>query len=286
MKNALLVICLVLGFNAQAQCVAKAGANQHACLTHANSDTLILGGNYSGINTSGWQFQWFIKPISHGSSWVYHASDFLNDTALANPKLVNFPLADSLTLYLKVISPADTCVDSCLITHTQFIQHLGIFTHYPAVGDTFQLLEPNIGLQDGAIDSLEWLPHTYLINPFVPRPYSVATANISYRVVVHANGCTDTGAVFQHVIVHPMHLAEQPVREVEVYPNPVRDELHIRWPGQDGEIRIFDLAGHLMQQSTFRQGAADLKVSLPGGLYLVKVQTSRGKSHLQRLRVK
>lgn len=281
------MICLILGFNAQAQCVAKAGADQHACHTFSNtSDTLILGGNYSGLNTSGWQFQWFINPVSHGSSLVYHASDFLNDTTLANPKLVNNPLQDSIVFYLKVISPTDTCVDSCLISQAQFVQHLGIFYHYPAVGDTFQLLEPNIGLQKGAIDSVEWLPHSYLINPFVLRPYAIATANISYRAVVHADGCTDTGAVFQHVIVNPMHLKQQPVSEVEIYPNPVRDKLNIRWPGQEGEICIFGLAGDLLLQSTFRQGAAALNLNLPSGLYLVKVRARNGKSHQQRLRVK
>jgi hypothetical protein len=61
--------------------------------------------------------------------------------------------------------------------------------------------------------------------------------------------------------------------EVEVFPNPVSDELFIQPPGNEvGEYTLLDLQGREVEQVT-GQGATNLQVhSIPTGIYLLRLR--------------
>ncbi|GAA4453588.1 hypothetical protein GCM10023189_18870 [Nibrella saemangeumensis] len=78
--------------------------------------------------------------------------------------------------------------------------------------------------------------------------------------------------------------------QVLIYPNPVADRLQveIRGLGQTAKVGIFDLQGRQQGQWTVEpvEGAGQLNTplsDLPGGLYLLQVETANGVLHRQRV---
>jgi len=65
---------------------------------------------------------------------------------------------------------------------------------------------------------------------------------------------------------------------VEVFPNPVADQLNISWKeATAAEAAVFDLSGKQVAQSVLQTGEQSLAVgSLPSGMYVLKIQTQEG----------
>jgi subtilisin family serine protease len=89
-------------------------------------------------------------------------------------------------------------------------------------------------------------------------------------------GCldADTMAIFVQLATD---VNEAPmVESLEVFPNPVRDELQLQWPaaliGQEADLTITDLNGRLMHQQTIN-GSTGIPVGfLASGMYYVQIE--------------
>ncbi len=99
-----------------------------------------------------------------------------------------------------------------------------------------------------------------------------ATSNGNYAVQISYNNCVDTTSC---IAVNNVALCQDCVNEVQIYPNPVGDELNITQlsPNEKVEIFIYDLSGRkvLTPPTTQRLNLSDLKP----GKYVLKLNSSR-----------
>ena len=98
-----------------------------------------------------------------------------------------------------------------------------------------------------------------------------ATVNGNYAVEISYNNCIDTTACY---LVNNVSLCQQCNDDIQIYPNPVHDELNITQlnPNEKVEIFIYDLYGRMVlnPQTTQRLNLSDLKA----GKYIVKLKSS------------
>ena len=95
-----------------------------------------------------------------------------------------------------------------------------------------------------------------------------ATVNGNYAVEISYNNCIDTTACY---LVNNVSLCQQCNDDIQIYPNPVHDELNITQlnPNEKVEIFIYDLYGRMVlnPQTTQRLNFSDLKP----GKYIVEL---------------
>ena len=261
------------------QCIAEAGEDIVVCSDWNGLDTIQIGGNPTASGgtppyTYIWETSWAV------GSWTYTASDFLNDTTLANPSIVNS--GENLTFFLTVIdSESNICTDSMHVDFINFGTHLGYITYTIQQGDSiyltgwenifggfppFQYLwRPNHGLTDSTSLSFWAKPDT-----------SVAY----YITLTDSSGCSAVGAPVYFVNVTPLSidLLDKKETKIIVFPNPSKDQITINIEGNSAEIRIlefFDSKGQLVYTKETKEETIKLNIkSLNKGLYFYKITTS------------
>ena len=104
------------------------------------------------------------------------------------------------------------------------------------------------------------------------NPYFTASVNGNYAVEISYNNCVDTTACYP---VNNVALCQVCEDEIQVYPNPVWDQINISQINLNHniEILIYDMYGRLVMKpkTTQRFSLHDLKP----GKYIVKVNSSR-----------
>ena len=104
------------------------------------------------------------------------------------------------------------------------------------------------------------------------NPDFTATVNGNYSVEISYNNCIDTTACY---LVSNVALCQQCNDDIQIYPNPVHDELNITQlnPNEKVEIFIYDLYGRMVlnPKTTQRLNLSYLKP----GRYVVKLSSSR-----------
>lgn len=71
---------------------------------------------------------------------------------------------------------------------------------------------------------------------------------------------------------------------ISIYPNPVKDILHIVQKDSISKVEIYDLSGKLIQQSNTNSNAVEVNVqTLVKGVYLLKVISNNGKTQTTKL---
>ena len=103
------------------------------------------------------------------------------------------------------------------------------------------------------------------------NPDFTAAVNGNYAVEISYNNCIDTTACY---LVSNVALCQQCNDEIQIYPNPVLDELNIVQliPNQKIEIFIYDLYGRLVLNPKFIQHVNLSK--LKSGKYILKLKSS------------
>jgi hypothetical protein len=74
----------------------------------------------------------------------------------------------------------------------------------------------------------------------------------------------------------------EPSMQIQVYPNPVENLLHIRSAGTINDLRLTDLSGREVYHSQPENETVDIPVtSFHSGIYLLSLQTMHGSYHLK-----
>lgn len=258
------------------QCFADAGPDIIVCNGFNGMDTVQIGGNPTASGGTApytyiWETSWTV------GSWTYTASDFLNDTTLANPSII-YP-GENLTFFLTVIdSESNICTDSVFVGFTNFGTHLGYVTYNIQQGDSIfltgmenvfggfppyrYLWRPNHGLSDSTSLSFWAKPDT-----------SVAY----YLALTDSSGCTAVGTPVYFVNVAPSSI-DQPKNakiRVSAFPNPANDQITFLVEGDTSEtllFEIFDNQGRLIHSVTTKGKALNIKTEiLNGGMNFYKI---------------
>jgi hypothetical protein len=197
----------------------------------------------------------------------------LTETACASFEL-NGQTYDSTGIYTQLFTSATGC-DSILTLELTILpnpeatatQSGDTLTATTTVA-TYQWLDCNNGYAtiDGATDSI-----------FVP------TETGDYALAVSANGCNDTSACFNIIIIG---IEESDAANFALYPNPNNGKFTIALGSHQPqvEVLILNLAGKTIWGETLKnQSSIDLDLNLPSGVYLVSISTPNGNRQILKM---
>lgn len=277
-----------------AQCTADAGEDKIICVGLFGVDTTQIGGNLAVGGTPPYTYTW---QVNHsltvgGSTFSSSASDFLDDSTLAQPKIVSQATAENESIAF-VLTVSDfsgaVCRDTVNIRFSSFIYGLSYVSYSITQGDS-------VWLDHGSNISGGIPPYTYLWTPnhglsdslslsFWAKPDS--TVNYSLWLTDSA-GCRAFDADYYRITVG--YLGETDLESgtgFNVYPNPAGDYLHIENPYTEiGFVRMLDMQGRVMRDSIPipRMALASLDLAdLTAGMYLLELSLSSGKTFTRKI---
>lgn len=278
MKKVLFSLCFTffLITSVQSQCIAEAGSDRVACNGLNGIDTLMIGGNPSSASgTAPYTYRW--EASYSFASFQFSASDFLDDTTLANPSILNSGPAE-LTFYLTVIdSLGNSCIDSTHIQFSYFGTTLSDNFRTINAGDSVQIF-PNGG---GGIPpiSYQWTPTTDLSDPNIATPWASPDTTTFYVVTLtDSAGCQMTVPDVFEVYVNAVGLQEivTAPKIAELNPNPLTDQsiLTIDYPSaSDLVIDFYDVKGRIIHRLNTAQKRIVLqKTDFKAGIYFYQIR--------------
>jgi hypothetical protein len=290
------VIFLAMTQHSLSQIVADAGEDKVLCVGFYGVDSNSIGGIPSAAGgTPPYTYAWETEYISNIGSFTINlsASDFLNDTTLANPEVVNV-FGDTLEFRLTVTdSEGISVMDTTTIYFAYFGTHLGTVSYTINSGDSVFL--SGMHNVDGGFPPYEylWQPNHGLTDStslaFWAKPeYSVAY----YMTLTDSSGCVVTGAPVYYVSVLPVSIEdfESPNAMIKIYPNPVNDLLNVQINPKiqgDFNLRLFLSDGRLVREESFSHNEFTVDVSgYPAGVYLYEISDGKEISDRGRIVIK
>lgn len=261
------------------QCIADAGQDIIVCSDWNGLDTLQIGGNPSASGglppyTYIWETEWKV------GSWTYTASDFLNDTTVANPSVINS--GENLTFYLTVIdSESNICTDSVHVDFTNFGTHLGYVTYTIQQGDSIYLSGwENVS---GGFPPFEylWRPNHGLADSISLSFWAKPNSSIAYYLTLtDASGCSAMGTPVYFVNVTPVSVDSHESESIKtiVFPNPSKNLITISIEGSNTEIKtieFFNSKGQLLYKQKTKEKSVQIDTELlTKGLIFYKIISS------------
>jgi len=253
------------------QCALNIGNDTTVCVMGLSELTLgesltIDGG--TPPYTYAWSSNYSIGPLQ------FTASDFLNDTTLANPELLYWS-DDSLVFQLAVTDfMGNTCSDTLVVYFCHFAMTLEDKQITIMQGDTAQLYPGVFGNCQPI--TYQWSPDYNISDPNIPNPvvwpdsttYYVATA-------LDSAGCEIIDETFE-VFVSPVSTSDNLSNpSVAIYPNPMSDFATIEINGINAEklrIDFYDIQGRLVSQNTLSGKRHQISsANFRSGLYIYRL---------------
>jgi len=281
MKNTLLLIVIALSYNLFSQVTAHAGNDTIVCVSLNNTSQLQLGA--SDVATGGippYTYSWETNyNIVFGSTtYLLTASDFLNDTTIVHPTVINIE-DDPVTFILTVTdSLGNIDKDTIIVSPSIFNTHLFEWTHNMISGDSIEFVSlPNVG---GGIPPLTylWKPNHGLTDSTLYTNFWIKpTESTSYYITVEdSKGCIVTGTPVFHVYVGHLDIEDiisSNDNVIKIFPNPSNGNIHINTEDLNiNRISIYNTNKKLMTEVELNTNTLDLS-HYPKGVYLIKIET-------------
>jgi hypothetical protein len=240
-----------------------------------------LGGNPTALGgVPPYSYSWNRGPEElipgYGPPFLF-ASDFLSDTAVANPDLLEVFKPNTLNnsyFYLTVTDANGlSATDSVKITASLFTDYLLYYGFNILEGDSvFLNMGPNISGGIGQ-NSFLWQPANGIIDPTVPNNFwAKPDTSVHYFVsVTDSMGCMKTGVPFVYVNVNFLNTeAESLIPSISIYPNPSVNQLNIESSVDIKEVQILDGLGKIIGTRKVDNNQIDIS-DLPSGNYILNL---------------
>lgn len=263
------------------QCIADAGQDVVVCCGFNGMDTVQLGENPTASGgvppyTYTWKTEWQV------GSWIYTASDFLDDTTLANPTIIY--TGENLTFHLTVIdSESNICTDSVHVDFTNFGTNLGYVTYIIQQGDSIFLTGWTNVFGGFPPYQYLWRPNHGLIDSTSLAFWAKPDSSVAYYLTLtDSSGCSATGAPVYYVNVNPVSidLLHSVNSKIIVYPNPTRKIFTIKIEmnnSNEKEIEFIDSNGQIILRKELKDNVLQVNSKLlRKGLNFYKI-TESGK---------
>ncbi|MFT4754223.1 MAG: hypothetical protein ACI9GM_000769 [Salibacteraceae bacterium] len=281
---------LSVSISAQNPLTADAGPDLVICSTVEDGiETHFIGGQPSATGgvppyTYSWSFS-YPKSWSNDSSY---ASDFFNDTTLANPTVVWMEISNKSEIppFVLMVTDANgnSAKDSVQILMSWFAGQLIEFYPHIILGDSFfvffgpdvhggvgpasYLWRPNNGLTDSTLSS------DFYIKPDSARSY--------YVTLTDSVGCTQRGNPnYIEFTIWPVGIEDGvPNINIKVYPNPASDYIQIERidNAKEEQFTLYDILGKVVLKTQLNSNNQIIEVSsLARGSYSFVIGDSTGK---------
>jgi len=245
------LIFLSSAFNGNCQLIVDAGPDQVVCINLYNMDTIYLGGNPTAYGGSGiYLYCWETLYHLPYSQYYWYASDILDDTSSANPKLIN-AIGSELVFHLTVQDEKKiSVIDSCRIIFSKKMYSLMEYDFYVPRGDSTILCYDNLIGSNLPLDSIAWIPQTGVSSPHAPCTWVHPDTSTSYAVYIKDTaGCYGTSAPAYHIYIVPAVLDESISNPVRIAYDPYKKILNIN--GMEEffgclRLSLYDLGGKLI----------------------------------------
>ena len=221
---------------AQTPLIANAGSDQVICSTVDNGiDAHFIGGQPSATGgVPPYLYSWSLSYSPPWTSDTSYASDFFNDTSLANPTLTWMEIGNWPDVPPFVLTVTDAVgnisKDSTQILMSYFYIHLTLVGIHIHQGDSFYLNRyPDVSGGTGTLSWL-WRPNHGLIDSTNAIFWAKPDTSINYYVIATDSlGCVQQGqSDYVQVTVYPLGIEEgTPGMKVKIYPNPASSYLQI-----------------------------------------------------------
>lgn len=245
------------------QCIANAGVDTALC----EFNEIQLGGN--PIVTGGqapYSYKWYIEPLDYFGN-KYYASDFLNDTTLSNPTLLEL----ETDIYILEITDfnGQICKDTIRIYYPSWKITLDDKIREVSANTPVELYT-SVHSENSLLTYL-WTPSTGLSNPNIANPTAITEESITYNLLItDSAGCkaTDVFDIFindtkaksinSNEIIKILETNEILIFETESFGNKT--------------FELYEITGNRIKQIQFNSKQIILnKKDLHSGIYLYQI---------------
>lgn len=275
------ILLLIFSIHGYAQCTADAGPDKIFCVPEWGLEPEQLGGDPAASNgAEPYSYTWETSyTMDFGdNSLNYTASDFLNDTTLANPIVTNafeFPLVFKLTVTDDL---GQTCTDSVEARFSIPVQNLGQIYLEINAGDSVQLSETNIVTNYPPFEYF-WQPSHGLTDNEGLGVWAKPDSSISYyTAIIDSAGCYYEGGNYFIITVLPVGIQEMVEQRTTLncYPNPMSKEAVIEVqnaPAGKLEYELLDASGRQIwhQESNSRRQIISRNELSMAGAYVLRI---------------
>ncbi len=294
MKKLILIILTVLTYAncslAQTPLTANAGPDVIICSdVDTGIETHFIGGQPSA--TGGippYTYSWSFKHKLDWEQDTTYASNFFNDTTLANPTVVWMDIANNPNIPEFILTVTDaygnTDTDSVKLYMSSFYIWLLNRGYYIHEGDTLvSTISPDV--EGGYADQISylWRPNHGLIDStglfFTASP---DTSIHYYVIATDSLGCVQQGQDdFVQVFIMPLGIEDGlPNTDIKVYPNPASDYIQIERQNvrEEEQFTLIDMLGKQVLIRNLNSENETIDVSgLAKGNYTFIIGNSTGK---------
>ncbi|MCW5898362.1 MAG: hypothetical protein KIT10_03745 [Flavobacteriales bacterium] len=206
-----IALFMALPFATMAQCAAHAGQDTIVCNNWMYTPQIVLGGIPAATGgTPPYSYAWSAEhSYTVGSNTYYFtASDFLNDTTLSNPTLVD-PF-DEIYYKLTVTDALGAqCQDSVFVRMANLGTHLGYISATILAGDSFQFFFGSNVSGDYEPFTYVWHPNESLSDSTSLTAWAFPTEYTAYSLTgTDSYGCTATASPLYFINVMPVSVSD------------------------------------------------------------------------------
>lgn len=253
--------------------------NSNGCYDSSAIAKIILQGNATSSS--------FPASICANTSYMWNG---ISQTTAGSylDTLVNFMGCDSIvTLNLSINPlasssfPASICANQSYVWNgvARSVSGAYLDTFVTSLGcDSFVTLNLTVNPISNSSKFDTILPNL----PYVFNGVNLSTSGIYFDTFSNSNGC-DSIVTLNLLVVQISSLSNDPNSQtIEIYPNPVRSILNVRFDRLSkfiGQVRIRSIEGKIHYQSSYKDFNNDLSIpihSYPKGLYLLEIIDKNG----------
>ena len=265
-----------------AQCIADAGHDTTICVGLYGLDSnIFIGGTPTALNgTPPYNYTWSCDYWIGGTTLHLTASDFLDDTTVANPKIIDYTSdSEYLIFYLTVTDSSGTiCTDSINVRFSFFIYSLLGYYWYIEKGDSVQFY--GIKSVGGGIPPLSftWSPTIGLSDANDLSAWANPDSTTNYALIaIDSAGCKSAPSGLYSVFVYPVGIHEKKAEKYfNIFPNPASENAKINFSdlntSDKSELIVENIDGKVIRQYSIPKNKNEVYLNtenLSDGIYFI-----------------